>query len=968
VKATERSFTNLLLAFRQAKIALARERETVGLFALADYELALASNLRRLGASLQARPWFAAVSVGQLVVMPKPTVEEQPDTANKPIVIGPQPQHSNKLAVRLQLEPTCDFAIVEILYLWRFGKVLEALLTDNCVGYRLKRNKDGEIDLFGREIFGHWQTAFNAYRDDPIRDAKRAITSGEHVVVVSTDISTFFDSVDPSFLTRPQFVARLETASAAEELEFDSAEFLVATKTLLRAFDDFRGLRRTCAADVDTTLGVPIGALTSRLIANLALAGTDAQIASLPGVRLYRRYVDDIIVVTERAAHQPPTGNAAVLGRLFNEAVQDDSGTTFRDPLTGCSFALNAKKTRVHDLYGKPGIDFLAAVQNPFQVVSSEMRAFLADLGRLDGSEDAIELFGDTAALRRVPRLRDADRFTLRRFKAAQLVNALQTAAVLLDRSEAQRLLAKHANRLLAVMAPHRIEDFEFVLSLMRVAILCRHDGLVMRLRQELELRMEMATAGAVRYQWRSTWLNGELTAAELRNYLARRVREEAAKVGSLDAATSNLEALKLRATDLRRLDREDDLQVWGFVDKSAKAVASQSHLVDRRARRAKGLAARIQWAQRFIDVSAELDEVIWKHVTATTLFLSLRPPSYADIAHRFLERATRTKFKPGIGKTIERCVNALRGTQYEAENLRVTASRKAFVMLRVGTARTPTRTRVVLANLSVSKKCFIGAASGVPVLTWARLRRLDRALRDGRRRAKVVPTDVSSVLVLPELSVPRKWERALANWGARSRLCIIAGLEYKDANPGLLNQALGIFPTGWNRAIPIRWTKRHAAAEERALLEKMTPPRELVPLKRTQRIIVESDAGRASVLICSEMLEAPALAALRGKVELLFVPAWNSDTGSFDHVSHAVSSLLLHAFVCIANNAEGSDTRIVAPVKHPRHLREWCRIVLRSATQVIWGDLPVKLLRDIHDRKATGGNIEFRPLPPGWK
>jgi predicted amidohydrolase len=139
------------------------------------------------------------------------------------------------------------------------------------------------------------------------------------------------------------------------------------------------------------------------------------------------------------------------------------------------------------------------------------------------------------------------------------------------------------------------------------------------------------------------------------------------------------------------------------------------------------------------------------------------------------------------------------------------------------------------------------------------------------------------------------------------------------------------------------------------------------------RRLLVESAHGRLGVLICSEILEAAALSELSGRVELLVVPAWNQDTPSFEYIVHAAASMLVHSFVCVANDATSSDSRIAAPVKEPRHERDWCRLVHRGATQVIWGDLPIDELRRVHEGGPSNGFMsvatgrEYRPLPPDW-
>lgn len=205
----EPTFADLLLAFRIAKRMIATERGCVGLFNLAHFEMHLASRIGRLRRLLKNDRWFDSIDLGRMVVMPKsvePKTKEKPDIVR----IGNALPTKVNLSVRLQLEPTPEFTIVEVLYLWEFGAALEALLDYSCVGYRLKRvSREGQMDRYDREVYEHWPSAFERYRNDPIEAACAALQDGHHVTVTSTDVVSFFDSIDPEFLLARPFVADL---------------------------------------------------------------------------------------------------------------------------------------------------------------------------------------------------------------------------------------------------------------------------------------------------------------------------------------------------------------------------------------------------------------------------------------------------------------------------------------------------------------------------------------------------------------------------------------------------------------------------------------------------------------------------------------------------------------------------------------------------------------------------------------
>src|SRR5690606_10539846 len=99
----------------------------------------------------------------------------------------------------------------------------------------------------------------------------------------------------PSFMVSDQLVAELQAANFNEA---HLQEYKRATASLLRAYERYRKEASRRAA-TPITVGVPIGALTSRVVANLSLAPLDRYIAAQPGVFCYRRYVDDLVIVAE---------------------------------------------------------------------------------------------------------------------------------------------------------------------------------------------------------------------------------------------------------------------------------------------------------------------------------------------------------------------------------------------------------------------------------------------------------------------------------------------------------------------------------------------------------------------------------------------------------------------------------------------------------------------------------------------
>ena len=427
----------LYLAFRQAKSALFFERRGVGMIKLAKYEDDLPRRLQRLQAHLDKHQWFDGINVGDVYCTPKRLRGElNSSTGVIDIGGGLGGKQAGGLDIQLRLSPSPDFAIVELLYLRKFGPSLDSLLSPEVLGYRLDV-RQGRLDPRRRWIFEFWQRRYQQFRSAPLDAARRVLSEGaDTALVLSADLASYYDTVDPSFLTTDEIASRWAEGGASDGA--DSGEYLTATESLLRAYQRFRaeGARRM-GLPMDS--GVPIGALTSRVVANLALRTLDSRILGNEAVVCYRRYVDDLAIV---AKGLEPSGVDEALGLLL-PLVRDGAD----DPVVGfdCAslnrpgseFQLQKAKVRVHQLHGIPGREFVDAVSADFDRVVSRARSFLDSTALLrNGARHVVRAGQSEGSPLRA--LRDADRARLEKFALSTSLHTLERVSALVERKQAQ--------------------------------------------------------------------------------------------------------------------------------------------------------------------------------------------------------------------------------------------------------------------------------------------------------------------------------------------------------------------------------------------------------------------------------------------------------------------------------------------------------------------------------------------------
>jgi len=1027
---TNPTIADLYLAFRQAKTALYFEKRGVGLLELAEYEHKLPESLKALKAKVANGKWFDRVDIGETWLVPKRlhATNEKDDGV---VRIG-APKHVSSgrpVDIQLRLSPHPDFAIVEVLYLWRFGGLLDALLSkQEVLGYRLDlRNQ--QVVPHRRWLFEYWPKKYQEFRTAPLVAAKTALKRDGQALIINGDLASFYDTVDPSFMLSDALLADLAKHGASQA---DIDEYKRATKSLLKAYERFRKDASKRVA-LPLKVGVPIGALTSRVVANLSLAPLDRQVAAQPGILCYRRYVDDLVIV----AHAPEGDQGRVeTMRRFLPLLPGDDAVLRLDVeklgRKGSEFQLQTSKVRVHRLAGVPGTDFVEAVVSDFARAVSERRAFV-DSSTLvgDGVTHLIRAGAAEGSPLRV--LRDADRARLERFALSTSLYSLERVSSLIDHEEARKLVRDSLERVGRVLdaEDNWVADLDVSLRLLKLAISTSDWKSATELRERMD--RVWGTTDALKSTTAKLYYRGQEISpgrvapwTSLRNYLHERRLEaitSALPIGmdadaiedripkGLIRRTKRVGATMLRrraellaSADLRSRDREDDAPLGSYTVNVERDWLRADVKTDAE------LSTRLATIDEFVQRCEELGDRPWV-MPAARLFLCTRPPSYFDIARRWLYRVEETGFDDKVFERLLAIVNAVRGTEYRDPIGQVidrnTVSIDSF---RAGEppdgALSLVDPRIILGNLVVDDASWKGAATrvhgrpfGEPALTKKRVEGLTAVLEKATRAAR---GNAASVLVLPELSVPRQWFRTVANHVVKeSRLALVLGVEYLHSKelPYVANQVFAVLPGPLMSVATWPWTKRLPAHEEGKQLASLPAPVSFRPVlkdpkKQLARTVVHSAWGRLSVLICSELFEARRVADLLGRVNVVLCPAWNTDTASYDHLIQSVG-FELHSIIAIANNGHYSDCRAWAP-RTQRWERDLCRLVERGVNDVVHVDAPLASLVAFHqgsnqakdkygrlrkaldrrDLKAVRAALKkltdelpgaWRPLPPDW-
>lgn len=999
---------DLYLAWRQAKTALFYERRGIGLVALAEFEADLAQNLNSLHRDLSESPWFSSVPVGKVSLVPKSLRSPKTD-ANMRGVASQYVGHSKKrtevcMHTRVQYAPSPQAGIVEVLYLWKFGPLLDSLVPPGVVGHRLDLQKSSEggtrhVSPTRRWLFQYWPRQYNKFRTEPVDQAASVLgDSNNTVTVLSSDFRAFYESIDASFLTEDDFVALLRMArhDPGDDLISD---YRHATESLLGHYDAVRQM--ALSVGVTTECGIPIGALTSRVVANVFLLEFDRHVLDRPEVVCYRRYVDDFVIVA-RTNGKPKSPKTVirrlipVAGRITDQDIRVD-GSKIRRPRT--DLVLHADKSKVHVLRGDSGREYLKRIRQGFDSLVSNRVAFVDEAVLTRPRPESLLRWTQDGQTLTV--LRDADRPKLEAFSMHSRLESLERISKLVAEDDTSKLIQESVEE--ASWSFWSDDDWvktsEWAFRLLSIALVANDWDSAKRLSGAMHRRWGSEAAlreciGSIHHKnedlgdsddgdkdgsaWRAIvgYLRARLVqtvvtslqAGREREYLecfAQGLHERYPELPMEDYGETQRSAGLLAAADLRVLDRQED----GWDVEAARAEESVSF-------ETSGMADRMRLLEEFTEQWCWNGEDPWR-MSAWRLFSCTRPMSYFDVAVRRLWVVSSDDPVDDIYGYIRDVVNAVRGTEHRVEAA-TWDGRRRVICAPPGIAESgldqEARTRLVLGSVAVAEaeweEMVAAVALGKRRDGRAPLSRFDavarsieeavRAREGGRRRA---------LLVLPELAMPGRWVRDVACHSIKQgHYGLVAGVEYITDTPGhARNVAVAVLPGQFHDAFVHVWHKGNPAREEGAELSRRGVAF-ASNVTASPRAVVESPYGRFSVLICSELLEAEEVADLAGRVELVIVPASNQDTATFDEAIRGAGRLM-HSYVALANNRRFSDSRVWAPEK-PRWREEAVRVVDREGDAVVRVTLPLGSLRRYHEWQLSvtpGSKREWHPLPPGW-
>ena len=222
-------------------------------------------------------------------------------------------------------------------------------------------------------------------------------------------------------------------------------------------------------------------------------------------------------------------------------------------------------------------------------------------------------------------------------------------------------------------------------------------------------------------------------------------------------------------------------------------------------------------------------------------------------------------------------------------------------------------------------------------------------------------------ILVLPEISVPVAWFKWLAEHARQRQRCLIFGLEHWIVGNSALNLIVCMMPIeheGLKSLVISLRLKNHYSPKEKLTLQGY---RYMIPTAKPHRYDLINWRGcHFTAFNCYELSDIVHRSFFRSKLDLLTVSEYNKDIEYFSNVIESATRDL-HCYSIQVNDASYGDSCVLQPTK--AEVRDKIRVKGGENTTVLICNLDLEMLREFQIKEYSGQKEldTFKPTPPDF-
>lgn len=837
-----------------------------------------------------------------------------------------------------------ELMILDVLWIMRFGLKLQSPYWSHAYGFRLESEIVRGVPRIkgGLKLFEPYFQNYQRWTENALKTVDENLLRMKRVALITFDISSFYHSIDLD-------LDRVNEDLFGLDEQPDHLRFLHSVwESILRGYKQRQG---------STNQLLPIGLLSSGIIANYYLKEFDNGVRSTLYPSYYGRYVDDIAIVFEPARDREFADLNEVIDHHFvqtNLLIKHEDGNLALAGYHGLTMSL--EKSKLFLLYASGRNTVLDKLRDTLSKNRSLMQVLPEDALYGQRISEAIDVSSSAQARK----LRDISNSDIDKYQLSLWLNQEIDLALL-----SSNYRVPH-DELLGVLSPSTVLQYYLLWPRICALYVCAEDT-----RQLLQFCDHIIQA-------LRTLRSDSIRVEEIHKSLLMMLHSSLALALSLDLDfhgqisrlpspdnTQDIGTFLIPSVHEVELIRNSSMYRHRYLanpiitylnielPRNLIKAGFSMPLVNGSSifsfRRTLYSPRFIQWHELYLPL--QLQAINTDHDAVNLDGLEVR------CQREYIRANFRGRYRRSTVSWLKTLIPF--GVSTETSVRRLTFGGR-LIEVSDKESVDAGRFRIAIGNTRISLNDIESAIQGSPNLAISRLYELHRMLNAARRQR-------ASIIVLPEVFVPPQWITHLVKYSKEHQILIIAGLEHLRVNDTVYNYSIACVPqrTGAMKfAFPILQLKKHYSPEETKLIGSHSGK---VPFNAGHVFNVIGLPNIAlGVYNCFDIANIENRLVYAHRVDLIAIVECNRDTRYFGSIVEALSRDL-HCFVTQVNDATWGDSRIIAPVNH--EARDYVRVKGGDNRTVLTEIIEVNELRAFQrgsTKLPTGrGNAEFKPLPP---
>lgn len=817
-----------------------------------------------------------------------------------------------------------------------FGDEIQANIFNELNFNNKEKHIVKAIDFKNLSIYKPYFTGYKNWKNEAIYKIEQLYDNGRDSTLLSLDLSSYFYTVDFDF-------NMLNDLLISEE-DNRYTEFNHITNLIIKLYKTYSNIiykERTDITEHQTI--IPIGIISSGMIANVYLHDFDKKMEKNKKVVYYSRYVDDMIIVI------PAANKDDGLNETINQFFQDSFLTTETALLIKGfpKISIQNDKIKILKMFAGQSKTYISILKKEISNTSEPHLLPNIDLDLNNFIESVHTHPSDTIKIRELDAL-DVDKLELMKFIGSYLRSKKNTAE-----NNNLNLKKKRSN----------LSYYE-------------------KIDQETQEQLTLFFKGGNLFQLYAKWerifyfailYNNDFSLAEsIYNDILRNINNINSSYAFIRKRKQKTINRRLQTTlrETLTISLSTALAIRNDIARFRDSFKTKNNLLR--------YAKQIQAANLFDNNLVEFPLANFYLPSDTKLRITYSGISYSQFCSRYSDASINDfaiKYSPRFihfqeyslsqniikmneinnGEFIPKIINEYKAIVSNFASMEnplcidvdySNQTRKGNYVISSIKAKSPSKFNftdfenvyVALANMNLEKhKLITGGKFNFNQCTFERKSELYKLLneayinthftyslifgKNGAIRFKHEKKKIKSpvkFLAFPEVSIPIEWLDDVAKFVRITGTAVVCGVKHFLRGKRIYNCVATIIPVGnhlgkYHNAFVTLREKNDYSPDEISLIDFNNCEYNKNPISYNN--IFNWDGIRFSVFDCYELTDIYARAIMKSKLDILFAPEYNKDISYFSNIVESASRDIF-CFVTQVNTSNFGDTKIIAPYK----------------------------------------------------